>query len=200
MTTLRQFTCDDLFRFNPVNLDPLTETYGVGFYLQYLARWPEYFLVAESPSNDIMGYIMGKAEGMIISFDYAFSKIKIFNLFTLIFIDLGTSENWHGHVTAVTCSPQHRRLGLAAKLMAALEEISEKKRCYFVDLFVRVSNKVAITMYKNLGYTVYRTVIQYYSGDVDEDAYDMRKALSKDSEKKSMIPLERPVHIDELEY
>ena len=84
--------------------------------------------------------------------------------------------------------------------MAALEEISEKKRCYFVDLFVRVSNKVAITMYKNLGYTVYRTVIQYYSGDVDEDAYDMRKALSKDSEKKSMIPLERPVHIDELEY
>ena len=73
MTTLRQFTCDDLFRFNPVNLDPLTETYGVGFYLQYLARWPEYFLVAESPSNDIMGYIMGKAEGMVISFYYAFN-------------------------------------------------------------------------------------------------------------------------------
>jgi N-terminal acetyltransferase B complex catalytic subunit len=41
----------------------LTETYGVGFYLQYLARWPEYFLVAEAPSGDLMGYIMGKAEG-----------------------------------------------------------------------------------------------------------------------------------------
>merc|ERR1712037_293111 len=158
MTTLRQFTCDDLFRFNPVNLDPLTETYGVQFYLQYLARWPEYFLVAESPSNEIMGYIMGKAEG--------------------------SGENWHGHVTAVTCSPQHRRLGLAASLMASLEEISEKKRCYFVDLFVRVSNQVAITMYKNLGYTVYRTVLQYYSGEVDEDAYDMRKALKMDAEKK----------------
>ncbi len=63
MTTLRQFTCDDMFRFNPINLDPLTETYGVGFYLQYLARWPEYFLVAEAPSGDLMGYIMGKAEG-----------------------------------------------------------------------------------------------------------------------------------------
>ena len=63
MTTLRQFTCDDLFRFNSINLDPLTETYGVGFYLQYLARWPEYFLVAESPGGDLMGYIMGKAEG-----------------------------------------------------------------------------------------------------------------------------------------
>ena len=63
MTTLRQFTCDDLFRFNPINLDPLTETYGTGFYLQYLARWPEYFVVAEAPSGDLMGYIMGKAEG-----------------------------------------------------------------------------------------------------------------------------------------
>ena len=55
-------------------------------------------------------------------------------------------------------------------------------------------------MYRNLGYTVYRTVLQYYSGDVDEDAFDMRKALSKDSEKKSVVPLERPIHIDELEY
>ena len=66
------------------------------------------------------------------------------------------TPNWHGHVTAVTCAPSHRRLGLAAKLMAALEEISEKKHCFFVDLFVRVSNSVAINMYKALGYTIYR--------------------------------------------
>ena len=68
------------------------------------------------------------------------------------------TPNWHGHVTAVTCAPSHRRLGLAAKLMAALEEISEKKHCFFVDLFVRVSNSVAINMYKALGYTIYRQV------------------------------------------
>ena len=35
----------------------------------------------------------------------------------------------------------------------------------FVDLFVRVSNSVAITMYENLGYSVFRKVLQYYSGD-----------------------------------
>lgn len=48
-----------------------------------------------------------------------------------------------------------------------------RKQTYFVDLFVRVSNKIAINMYKNLGYIVYRTVIDYYAGpgDVDEDAY-----------------------------
>ena len=40
-------------------------------------------------------------------------------------------------------------------------------------------------------YQVYRTVLDYYSSgqDSEEDAYDMRKALSRDKEKRSMIPL-----------
>lgn len=173
MTTLRPFTCDDMFKFNKVNLDPLTETYGLPFYLQYLAHWPEYFQVAESPCGDIMGYIMGKAEGQ--------------------------AENWHGHVTALTVAPDYRRLGLAGKLMKVLEDISENKKCYFVDLFVRVSNKVAVDMYYTLGYTVFRRVLEYYSGDVDEDAFDMRKALTRDTEKKSVIPLTHPVTPEELE-
>ena len=46
-----------------------------------------------------------------------------------------------------------------------------RKHCFFVDLFVRVSNKVAVAMYNKLGYTVYRRVLEYYSGDVDEDAF-----------------------------
>ncbi|XP_060594079.1 N-alpha-acetyltransferase 20-like [Ruditapes philippinarum] len=173
MTTIRQFTCDDLFKFNNVNLDPLTETYGLPFYMQYMAHWPEYFQVAESPSGEIMGYIMGKAEG--------------------------NGDQWHGHVTALTVAPEYRRLGLAAKLMSNLEEISEKKRCFFVDLFVRVSNKVAVDMYNKLGYSVYRRVIEYYSGEVDEDAFDMRKALSRDVEQKSIIPLSHPVRPEDLD-
>ncbi|XP_075232838.1 N-alpha-acetyltransferase 20-like isoform X1 [Lycorma delicatula] len=173
MTTLRPFTCNDLLKYNGVNLDPLTETYGLSFYMQYLAHWPEYFQVAESASGEIMGYIMGKSEGH--------------------------GENWHGHVTALTVSPYYRRLGLAANLMTILELVSEKKRCYFVDLFVRVSNKNAISMYKALGYVVYRTVLEYYSGDPDEDAYDMRKALTRDVEKKSIVPLDHPVRPDEVD-
>ncbi|XP_063140240.1 N-alpha-acetyltransferase 20 isoform X2 [Rattus norvegicus] len=112
MTTLRAFTCDDLFRFNNINLDPLTETYGIPFYLQYLAHWPEYFIVAEAPGGELMGYskysttstflVMGKAEGSV------------------------AREEWHGHVTALSVAPEFRRLGLAAKLMELLEEISER--------------------------------------------------------------------------
>ncbi len=32
-------------------LDPLTEIYGLGFYLQYMARWPELFMVNNIFSN-----------------------------------------------------------------------------------------------------------------------------------------------------
>ena len=49
-----------------------------------------------------------------------------------------------------------------------------RKRAYFVDLFVRVSNKVAIDMYEKLGYVVYRRVLEYYSGD--EDAFGKPRA------------------------
>lgn len=40
-------------------------------------------------------------------------------------------EEWHGHVTALSVAPEFRRLGLAAKLMDMLEEISE--RCGIVS-------------------------------------------------------------------
>jgi N-terminal acetyltransferase B complex catalytic subunit len=80
-----------------------------------------------------MGYILGKAEG--------------------------NKELWHGHVTAVTVSLEYRRLGIASKLMAFLEDVSQRVyNGFFVDLFVRVSNKLAQTMYINLDYTVYRQV------------------------------------------
>lgn len=97
-----------------------------------------------------------------------------------------------------------------------------RKHCYFVDLFVRVSNCKAIKMYNSLGYIVYRTVLDYYSGDPDEDAYgkprlgkikiffarftlvfflilDMRKALSRDVHKKSVVPLKHPVRPEDIE-
>ncbi|CAM8895997.1 unnamed protein product [Rhodiola kirilowii] len=56
MTTIRKFCCNDLLRFASVNLDHLTETFNMSFYMTYLARWPDYFHVAEAPGNKVMGY------------------------------------------------------------------------------------------------------------------------------------------------
>lgn len=50
--------------------------------------------------NDIVFLVMGKAEG--------------------------PGDQWHGHVTALTVSPDYRRLGLALTLMKFLEDVSDK--------------------------------------------------------------------------
>ena len=48
---MRPFKCSDLFAYNDVNVDALTETYGLAFYLQYLGTWPEYFRADGGRSN-----------------------------------------------------------------------------------------------------------------------------------------------------
>ena len=48
-----------------------------------------------------------------------------------------------------------------------------------------------------LGYSIYRTVVGYYSGE--EDAYDMRKAMSRDIHKRSLKARKARIHPDELE-
>jgi N-terminal acetyltransferase B complex catalytic subunit len=87
-------------------------------------------------------------------------------------------------------------------------------KMYFVDLFVRESNRTAIGMYEKFGYTVYRRVLGYYSGANPEDGLgnhyleftlmrfwsDMRKALSRDVSKRSVVPLPYPVHANDLDY
>ncbi|XP_045151110.1 N-alpha-acetyltransferase 20 [Echinops telfairi] len=174
MTTLRAFTCDDLFRFNNINLDPLTETYGIPFYLQYLAHWPEYFIVAEAPGGELMGYIMGKAEGSV------------------------AREEWHGHVTALSVAPEFRRLGLAAKLMELLEEISERLAAILFSAHSSPQNNtVRSTGWKPYTYVLHVLIFGYlhYLCFLT----DMRKALSRDTEKKSIIPLPHPVRPEDIE-
>lgn len=86
---------------------------------------------------------------------------------------------WHGHVTALTVAPEYRRLGLARKMMNLLEMVSDESyKGFFVDLYVRCANLVAINMYEGLGYSVYRRVREYYGnlgvgkgGRDEEDAF-----------------------------
>lgn len=71
---------------------------------------------------------------------------------------------------------------------------------YFVDLFVRESNIIALEMYRRLGYTVYRRVVDYYAGFRNEDGLDLRKSLPRDPDKLSQVPLEHPVHASDLDF
>ena len=48
----------DLFNLNLTNLDPLTENYDLGFYLNYLMRWPSLFSSVQDRKEGIAGYSM----------------------------------------------------------------------------------------------------------------------------------------------
>ncbi|KAJ6571489.1 N-acetyltransferase [Mycena capillaripes] len=171
MSILRPFLASDLFKFNNVNLDLFTETYAPRFYFNYLARWPELCSVQAAPDGRMMGYVLGKAEG--------------------------TNQDWHGHITVLTVAPEYRRLGLASKMVALLDRVSDEMyHGFFVDLYVRSTNDVAIRMYEELGYSVYRRVREYYeslTGDGREDAFDMRKPLSRDPGRRSVRPNGREI-------
>lgn len=178
MSTLRPFSIYDIYKFNNVNLDILTETYHTDFYGKYLAVWGEYCVSSVNSIGMIESYVLGKVEG--------------------------EDKLWHGHVTAVTVAPQFRKQGLARALMNFLEDVTINiHNGYFVDLFVRSSNKVAIEMYRKFGYDVYRIVDKYYSDDTNqpaEDAYDMRKSMPRDVNKECSIPTGKKIKPSELEF
>ena len=58
MSSIRRMTPTDLFSLNLTNLDPLTENYDLGFYLNYLMRWPSLFSVVQDRREGIVGYSM----------------------------------------------------------------------------------------------------------------------------------------------
>ncbi|KAF2224992.1 acyl-CoA N-acyltransferase [Elsinoe ampelina] len=183
MTTLRRMGPKDLFRFNTCNLDPLTETYNIGFYLEYFTKWPELCLVIEDSQGKIQAYILGKLESS--PYPAPLSPYIPSNPFYRSPSSAG--QNYlplHIHITCLTVAPTARRQGHATLLSTALERYGDEKQAWFVDLFVRKSNEAAVRLYRGMGYTVWRTVRGYYADG--EDAWDMRKPLAKDEGRETI--------------
>lgn len=122
---------------------------------------------------------------------------------------------WHAHITCLTVAPGARRLGLATKLSEALEVAGDEADAWFVDLFVRVENVAAIKLYKKMGwvvflsprklpstdsvrsYSVYRRILDYYADGAD--AFDMRKPLKRDKQRKTVRPNGENIKVDPSE-
>ncbi|OKL59491.1 hypothetical protein UA08_05281 [Talaromyces atroroseus] len=169
MSYIRRMTPMDLFSLNLTNLDALTENYDLGFYLNYMMRWPSLFSVVQDRDAGNVGYIMGKLEEQPAAMRHSEHYTP-----------------WHGHITVLTVAPAWRRLGHARRLTESLEHSSDINDAWFVDLYVRATNRVAVDMYKGMGYSVFRRVVNYYQddptgmSDEGEDAFDMRKPCSRD--------------------
>jgi len=79
-----------------------------------------------------------------------------------------------GHITNIAVSENHRRLGIASKLIEALTAHAKAQTLIGLTLEVRVSNEAAINLYKKYGFKPEGIRKEYYA-DTREDALLMWK-------------------------
>lgn len=118
--------------------------------LTLLALYPELFLVIEY-ENKIVGYVAGIVR-----------------------------KDSYGHIISLCVHPTYRRKGFGTKLVNALEKgFTEKFNICKYRLEVRISNIVAVNLYRKLGYQIVDIIPTYYPDG--EDAYVMTKNLCKNN-------------------
>ena len=104
-----------------------------------------YLKMVDKDSNEIMGYI-----GFWIKFEYA-------------------------EITKVSIAKKYQGYKLSKLLMNDAERRIRLAECVNITLEVRVSNTVAINLYKSCGFEIAATRKRYYENG--EDAYLMLKEL-----------------------
>ena len=77
-----------------------------------------------------------------------------------------------GQITNIAIRPSARRQGFGAKLTSALIEVCFKRGMHEIFLEARISNLSALSLYRQLGFTVKGMRKNYYS-EPKEDAYIM---------------------------
>ncbi|MBT8555926.1 ribosomal protein S18-alanine N-acetyltransferase [Polynucleobacter paneuropaeus] len=86
------------------------------------------------------------------------------------------------HLLNITVAPKLRRLGIAARIMRAIEGIAASRQMPRIILEVRPSNIPAITLYESLGYEKIGVRKDYYPADQAsgqrEDAQVMAKSIN----------------------
>lgn len=75
------------------------------------------------------------------------------------------------HITNVCIKPEYRKMGYAKVLMKELIKVSKQHGTTSMTLEVRVSNKPALRLYKQFGFTIQGLRKRYYRNN--EDAYVM---------------------------
>ena len=91
------------------------------------------------------------------------------------FVFVMTNTDGTGHITTIGVAPEHRRRGLAHKLLVHTEESLRKRDVNTVMLEVRVSNLPAQNLYREFGYAIVQRLSNYYNNG--EDGFLMVKSL-----------------------
>ncbi|MDJ0273439.1 MAG: ribosomal protein S18-alanine N-acetyltransferase [Candidatus Caldarchaeum sp.] len=148
----RNVTQPDLIDVMNINRLCLPENYTYSFFDELAKDYPKAFWVAEV-GDKLVGYIMCRVERV-------FSKIDFLKI------------RRAGHIVSVAVLPNYRNRGIGEQLIRrALHSLANDYGCEEAFLEVRVSNHVAISLYRKIGFVVKEVHRRYYADG--EDAYVM---------------------------
>ncbi len=153
---IRRAREEDLEAVRRINYVSLPENYPPYFFHDLWKNYGKAFYVAESPTGEIVGYVMTRVE-------YKPGFYKKFLVKS-------------GHIVSIAVLEGHRHRGLGYALMThAMKSLYEDYNCSETYLEVRVTNKPAIALYEKLGYSIIKVLHHYYLDG--EDAYLMARPL-----------------------
>jgi [ribosomal protein S18]-alanine N-acetyltransferase len=92
------------------------------------------------------------------------------------FVFIMIHENATGHITTIGVAPEHRRRGVANKLLHHAENAMRNRQINTAILEVRVGNFAALNLYRAFDYTVVQRLNKYYNNG--EDGFLMMKSLN----------------------
>uniref|UniRef100_A0AC34QF64 N-terminal amino-acid N(alpha)-acetyltransferase NatA n=1 Tax=Panagrolaimus sp. JU765 TaxID=591449 RepID=A0AC34QF64_9BILA len=164
---LRRAEVDDLRAMQMCNQLCLPENYQLKYFIYHILSWPQLSYVAEDHKGNIVGYVLAK-----LGEEYESQHEELAT----------------GHITSLAVKRSHRRLGLAQKLMnLAARAMIENYNTSLVSLHVRVSNRAAFSLYKNvLKFEVDKREPKYYADG--EDAFLMKRDLMVFAEQHDVKP------------
>lgn len=85
------------------------------------------------------------------------------------------NENNAAHLTTIGVAPEHRRRGLAVRLLDHIEGALKARAVGTIMLEVRIGNIDAQQLYRRTGYMVVQRIARYYNNG--EDCFLMIKSL-----------------------
>jgi len=156
-TKIRKAEPSDLPAIVDINRKSFVLPYTVSVFREFFREHRYAFLVAE-------------CDGRVVG--YAMSRI-------LRRLDLrGFGVKRIGHIMSLAVEPRFRRRGIGKELLKRTMEALWGNGASELQLEVRVSNQLAIEMYRNAGFKEERVIPGYYSDG--EDAVLMTKGRSEE--------------------
>ena len=106
------------------------------------------------------------------------------------FLCVLVGDNRIAHITTIGVAPEHRRRGLAERMLAELDRSLIERGITSIVLEVRVGNTAAQSLYRTCGFLITQQISQYYNDG--EDGYLMVKALADEMEPNDISRLYEP--------